>query len=272
MSSISGSETFMRAVYEALLPPGAIWTMEYGAGFDQFIAALAANNVDLKDFLAELNLIRSPKFTRLLTELEEEFGIIPNFELSEAQRRINLDIAKTKRGSLKNAEYLEQILRGLGFDVYVHINNPPVDPDLFLFEAFSCYSGGENAYSGDPSAVCGGVGGYLLVNGDMARETSVYSCLSGGDFAVSGGERAICGIQDYIREDPIVYDIPDDPGYWGLFFFVGGPATRNPSGELTAIQTAGIPIVRASEFNRLILQLKPAHSWAGLIINYIAEE
>jgi hypothetical protein len=261
----------MRVVYEALLPPGAIWIVEHDAGFDRLIAALASNAVDIKDYLAKLSTIRSPRYTEFLTELEQEFGIIPNFNLSEELRRENLGIAKTQRGSLKNADYLEQILRGVGFDVYVHINNPPVNPNQFLFEAFNIYSGGENAYSGNENAVSGGVGGELVVNGDLVIETSVFSCLSGGDFSVSGGKRALAGKKDFIKSDPVVYDIPSDPGYWGLFFFVGGPATRNPSGEITAIATAEIPVFRRSEFRRLILQLKPLHTWAGVIVKYVAE-
>jgi len=267
----SGTESFLRAAFEALLPPGAIWTAEYGAGLDQLISGIVGNNVDIKLFLDKLASLREPEKTEILGSLEREFGAIPAYGATESQRRNNLETAKTRRGSLKNAEYLEFILRDAGFDVYVHINDPPVDPDQFLFEAFSMFLGEESATFGEPTAVFGGIGGYLAVNGELVRETSVISFVFGSDDFVFGGWDAYFGERYAVDSEPVVYTIPADPGYWGLFFFVGGAATRNPSGELIDIEAAEVEVFRRPEFERIILQLKPMHSWAGLIVQYVAE-
>jgi len=52
-------------------------------------------------------------------------------------------------------------------------------------------------------------------------------------------------------------------------FFIGGDATRDPvTHQLTNIETVTLLDSRRSEFEKLILKIKPVHTWAGMMIDY----
>ena len=232
-----------RAVFNALMPPGAIWVPEKDGGLDQLLEGVSDNSEDVSVFLAQLAVLRNASFTQILSDMEKEYGLTQNTSLSEQDRRDRLRAAMTDRYGY-GADYMQDKLQSGGFDVQVHINNPPVDPDQFLFEAFKCPAAKTTSVAGNTNAVAGGFGGELVVNGDLYDANSP-------------------------PRELISYDIPVDPGYWGLFFFVGGDATRDGgTGELLTIDPASISISRREEIRGLIIKYKPLHSWAGLIVNY----
>ena len=213
--------------------------------------------------------IRECQNTPILSDLEKEYGLQSNDKLSLQERIDRLCSAKTSRSGY-GADYMQDKLQQAGFDVQVHINNPPVDPDLFLFEAYKIHcNDNTNAFCGNQNAVCGGIGGSLIVNGDFFTETQELSVTAGSEFAVSGSDKALCGRIFNVLRELVTYTIPNDIGYWGLFFFVGGDATRDGSGELTAIEPAEIAVARREEIIRLIVKYKPSHSWAGFIGTFV---
>lgn len=266
---MSLDDRYFKTLFWALMPRGAIWAPVDAGELDKILDALAARTLAVAGDLDNLKNVRRPELTKFLDELEREFGVVFNPALTEEQRRANLLIAATQRGNIKTSDYLESILRGAGFDVYVHINNPPVDPAPFIFEAYAMYFGDEESFIfGEDTAYFGGIGGYLIVNGELAREISVYSMTFGSDYFIFGNSEAVFGEKYAIERDVVEYTIPTDPNYWGLFFFIGGPATRGPGGELIEIDTAFIPADRRAEFVRLVVQYKPLHSWAAAIVEF----
>lgn len=68
------------------------------------------------------------------------------------------------------------------------------------------------------------------------------------------------------------YEIPNDPGYWPNFIFIGGTATRGGSGELLSVADADVDIRRANELRDLIVSLKQMGVWAILNINLVNPE
>lgn len=262
------SPNISRGTFDSLLPPGAAWSVEQDGDFDKFLDGISENSEVVREFLASLAFIRDCQNTPILSDLEKEYGLQPNGRLSLQERIDRLCAAKTSRSGF-GADYMQDKLQQAGFDVQVHINNPPVDPDLFLFEAFNAYFGFETSVFGNENAIFGGVGGELIVNGDFYIETIVQSVQFNNEFGVFGNERAIFGFEGGVERELVEYSVPSDPGYWGLFFFVGGDATRDGSGALTNIEAAQIATSRRDEIRRLIIQYKPSHSWAGLIVNFI---
>lgn len=263
------SPNISRGTFDSLLPPGAAWSVEQDGDLDKFLDGISDNSEEIREFLSSLAFIRDCQNTPILSDLEKEYGLQPNSNLSLQERIDRLCAAKTSRSGF-GADYMQDKLQQAGFDVQVHINNPPVDPDLFLFEAFKIYcNDGINAFCGNQNAVCGGVGGSLIVNGDFYTETQELSVVCASEFAVSGSDRALCGRIFNVKRELITYTIPGDIGYWGLFFFVGGDATRNVSGELTSIEPAEISVSRREEIIRLIVKYKPSHSWAGFIGTFV---
>ena len=119
-----------RKMIDAFLPPGAIWTPQEDEDFDKLLEGMADNAEVVRAFLDQLADIRRPSATplELLSDLEKEFGIVTNTNLTEQQRRDQLASIKFSRGGNGGKDFLEASLRDAGFDVYVHENDPPVDP------------------------------------------------------------------------------------------------------------------------------------------------
>jgi hypothetical protein len=226
------------------MPPGALWVPETDAGLDQLLDGISENSEETRIFLASLAFLRNASLTPILSDMEKEYGLLQNTSLTEQERRNRLRAAMTDRFGF-GADYMESKLQAAGFDVQVHINNPVVDPDQFLFEAFKCPAAKTTSVAGNTNAVAGGLGGELVVNGDLYDANSP-------------------------PRELIDYTIPADPGYWGLFFFIGGDATRDVvTDELLTIDPALLSISRREEIRGLIVKYKPLHSWAGLIVNYV---
>jgi hypothetical protein len=61
------------------------------------------------------------------------------------------------------------------------------------------------------------------------------------------------------------YDIPENPNYWPLFFFIGDSVTRDEYGNITNIEPINVPDGRRQALKQLILKYKPLHSWCLLV-------
>lgn len=226
-----------RAVIDALLPSGSLWAVEEGEGLDQLLNGIAECIDPVRADMNSLARIRNPLYTTLLADLEREYGVIPRAGSDESTRCANLAAVKASGNGDGSLDYLQSVLNSAGFSVQVHANNPPVDPGFFILYQPSAICGGDTAICG--ASAMGAQRGELLVNGPVYDDQALLS-----------------------------YQVPATAGYWPLFFFVGGDAVRNGSGELTSIADADVPVERRGELRNLILRCKPMHSWAGLRIQY----
>lgn len=227
-----------RDLLDALLPPGSLWVPEDDADFDLLLEGMAANSEALVTYLESLAHLRNPLLTPALADLETEFGIIPDPAMDETLRRGRLLAAKTAGNGDGSAAFMERQLRAAGFDVYVHVNNPPVNPNQFITFSSLLEFGAEEAEFGADDAEFGGTR-RLLVNDGVV-----------------------------VGQFPLIYVNPP-PQYWPLVFFVGGAATRGVGGELTGIAQADVPLSRWNELDTLIIKYKPMWTWCGLSVNYV---
>lgn len=228
-----------RAVINALLPPGSAWSPEADGGFDQLLDGMAANAEVLRERLAGLAVLRDPFLTPILADLEREYGIIPDDTVPETIRRQRLNATITARNGDGSADYLQDRLQAAGFDLYVHVNNPAVDPGTFILFAGSAIMGNADAEFNGENIQFGSKRGELIVNGPV-----------------------------YYEQALVRYAIPTDPTQWPLVFFVGGPATRDDTGALIDIADGAVPVYRRAELVRLIVRYKPMHTFAGLVARY----
>jgi len=268
------SDSVSRQTLNALMPPGSLWNPEINGGLDQLLEGIAESTEDIASFLAELAYLRNPALTTILSDLEKEYGIDVDVNLTETVRRIRLATKAFKNKSNGSVDTLQNALDSSGFGTLtVYKNSPAVDPAIFLTEAFQMVAGGSNAYAGYfPSAgspitsIAGRIGGELLVNGDIYFQQPAY--LSQAGRAYAGGLHGYAGRFDELKRSLIEYQIPTDPNDWPLVFFVGGEATRAGDGSLLTIKNAVVPNERQQELKRLILAYKPIHSWCGLIVTF----
>jgi hypothetical protein len=225
-----------RAVIDALLPGGSLWVPESNGGLDCLLDGIAGNAESVREFLHTLAHIRNPLLTPLLDDLEREFGIVPTDLLTEAVRRQRLAAVKSATSGDGSAAWMEDRLQAAGFDIYVHVNDPVADPNDFIFDGSVTIFGNDAAQFGRDVAMFGGVVGGLIVNGDALDVT---------------------------------YTIPVETEYWPLIFMVGGAATRDGGGVLTAIAPAEVPMSRKDELIKLIVKYKPMFTWATLTVDYV---
>lgn len=288
----------IRQTIDALLPKGSAWDVEPDGGLDLLLDGVADSKDITREFLANLAYLRDSTLTPILDDLEKEYGLVRNSRLTEAERISRLIAARTDRSGF-GADYLQGKLQAAGFDVLVHINNPPADPNLILN-----ISGPQfdlpTAIFGNEEAIFTGAGidviGELLVNGDIWIETLVgpvvdgkydvdrepveYTVPTGTTYLNTfGSEESVFGFGNPAGYGPdgspastpraVFGAVIDWSKYWALVFFVGGTAIRDSAGVITEIYPAEIPTGRREELKRLIVQHKPSHSWCGLVVNYI---
>jgi uncharacterized protein YmfQ (DUF2313 family) len=212
----------MKAVFEALLPPGSLWEPAPLLGFDQFLTALGKNANDVYEQLYALGNLRDPRTTPVLSDLEKEYGILTKTNLSEAVRRQQLAAIKYARPGTASDTDLQTILRNAGFDVYVRRNHPPVDPADILATDFLLEAGEVDAFAGEPNAIAGLGGGELLVNGAIVRTSVDYEAQAGGVLMEANETNAVAGYFTDVTYTPVTYSIPISSDLWPYIFFVTG--------------------------------------------------
>jgi hypothetical protein len=223
-----------RMISDALLPEGAVWNPVHGLGFDCLIDGMADINMTVIDYISALGFIRNPMLTSILSDLETEFGLMPNASLTEQQRRIRLQAVMADKTNDGSAPTLKSRLIANGFNVQVVENSPAVDPSLYTLREWSMVCGNSEAVCGYDTAICGLARDALVVNGNF-----------------------------YIQND----ELPSDEGYWPLIFFIcGGVVTSD--GHITDIIPASVPGSRADELVRLIVKYKPLHTWAVIVAEF----
>lgn len=263
-----------RDTLNALLPEGFTWTPAPDGDYDHLLEGVAENTESIRLVLDQLRYIRDPYKTPVLSDLEADYGILAKSTTTEAVRRRTLAATMFRRNTNPTYELLEEKLQSSGFDVFVHANDPAVDPDTFLDESFNMtcgdiLPGGNDAQCGEPEAICARVGGELLVNGEFYIQQPNYTIQCDESLAQCGEPDALAGQYDSINLFLVEYDVPTDSGYWPLIFFVGGEATRDPvTGAITSIDIAPVPTDRRTEFRTIILRYKPLVTWAALIVVY----
>ena len=234
--------TGMKAVLEALLPHGALWRPRPGGDFDRLLDGMGDNAQEVYDFLDALAHIRDPRRSELLADLEKEFGITTNEQLTEAIRRVALAAAVYAKPSPMSFDNLQDALRASGFeDIYVSPNDPAQDPDGYL--------------------------GVWVVNGPIYdNQAPAYIMQCGGERAYCGNGLALLGYFINIARTMREYDTPPEP-WWPLVFFVHGDSGAWPIEPL--IEPYECPHERYDDLVRLILKYKPMHSWGILIADRI---
>jgi len=212
---------------KALFPKGALWIPKEGGNLDKFIDGLASSLGDVYSYLGNLAKIRDPSVTEILSDLEREYGIIVNSELTEAERRAALDAVAYRARGDGSADFLQAQLRRAGFtNAYVYQNDPAIDPDIYLEGDYACVAGGSIAIAGNDDAFAGwrdGAGGFLIVNGDLVVSTlPEFLAQLNGDSTFAGNDQAVAG---YFETEQVLYGgfaVPATSELWHLIFFVGG--------------------------------------------------
>lgn len=212
----------MKAVFESLLPDGAIWNPKIDGDFDKLLTGLGLCADQVYAELQAAAFYKDPQLTALLKDLEKEYGVLTDLRLTESDRRNQLAVIKYAQRGSGNADYLQDQLQLAGFNVNVISNDPAIDPALIVQIDYLCFAGGFNAYAGEPSAVIGSAGAELLVNGGMYTLTPLYMIQAGGDLSYAGQTEALAGYFESLLYNLFLYQLINDVNRWRYVFFIGG--------------------------------------------------
>jgi hypothetical protein len=270
--------SFMRQVHDALSPQGPAWEPAPSGKFDRLLDGFADNAQAVLDDLESLAYIRNPnKVPReLLPDLEREYGIDPDDTIPNDDRREGLGTVVYRPRASSLVRELQSALDKAGYGVNGYgltvtpNGTPAINPQLIINENFvlTAHEYPSLYAAGTPIAYAGERGGYYLVNGDHFNSRPIYPGAGTGMTALPFPSASCAGYYEGYQgyENEYTADIPQ--AYWPFAFFVGGTVTRNEDGSVASIATVTVPIGRRQELHRLILRVKPLHSWCGCLIVY----
>lgn len=237
-------------LFKHLLPTGRAWSITADKPLRKFFEALGdlvsgpraeADNIFLDIF---------PSTTTKLSEWEKQFGLGAALP-TEAQRRARLAAAWSDVGGQSPA-YIQDLLQANGFDVFVHDwwvpgTEPPVGTDAAA-TARNPLTVLSAQYVGTvPGVDCGEA---LAECGEAFAECGNYS-----------GSVGYPLVNKFVYDsDNVGYTVSSDPATWPFYMYVGGPNF----GDI-----AEVPASRRYEFEALLLKIRPAQLWIGVIVRYV---
>jgi hypothetical protein len=270
---------FLR-IYTHLLPTGAAWRLGFQKQLTKFFNGLTGFPSDARAYADLVFLDAFPSTTRQVPLWRSQFGIEPG--ANDAADRLQLDTAWKSQGG-QDPDYLQSILQGAGFPLYMHewwTDDPP-------FKQPCC--GDSRAKCGDSKALASSRSykrfvrdprNYTLQPATGTVQCSAFpdqpQCSSFGDQPQSNAflsnEPGYLVNLDLTRSAPPA--IPDDtaqsapdakafdwvPATWPYFFYVGGATFPN---------RVSIPASRRAELERLVLKLRPSQQWVVMLVDYV---
>ena len=258
---------FLR-VYQHLLPKAKAWQLTINKQLRQFFDGLTEPlGDDVKEFADLIFDDIDPQKTRELDAWEAQFGL-NSTDLTEQERRDRIEATWQALGG-QDPRYIEDTLRGAGFDVFVHewwADDTPTarNPLLVLNDGINplqyiANCGTQKANCGHSEANCGATNqptGFPLVNKILEALTTA---ICGAAAMSCGNSEAICGATS-ATYSPKRYAVPSDVDKWPYFLYIGGQTYPNH---------ATVPITRQNEFETLCLKICPTQQWLGMLINYV---
>ncbi len=238
-------------------------------GLWQLIAGMQANDDVLIGDMGLLAFIRDPLLTPVLDDLENEYGLPNNTNLTDAERRELLAAWVYDGDANGSPSYLQAQLHEAGFtNLFVHTNDPAVDPDPFFDDPDQIYMGDTGAQMGEADVMCSNLeAGFMLVNGNQFFFEIDYLAFFGDTLQQMGEDDAMCGDYSGVSKTLVDYPTELDENAWPLVFFVAAEdVTRDVDGYLTDIPYATVPREKITYAIQLIAKIKPMHSWCGFLV------
>lgn len=219
-----------------LLPDGAAWRTTADKLLRRLFAGLAEEPGAIVGFVDDVYDDLLPQTTRELEAWEKQFAL--RGIGTDQERRDILEATWQATGG-QSPRYLQDVLQGAGFDLYVHewwSSGPPYvarDPRSYTNEPLI-----GTVQCGEPLAQCGEP--TALANAFLVNEPGY--------------------IVNLTLQPTAPPPVPDDSSKWPFFVYVCGEVF----GTIVDIQAT-----RRAELEELLLKHFPAHLWIVTLVNYV---
>ena len=248
-------------LWKVVLPQSRAFSLIINKTMRRFFGGLCYPQ-DFRDESDRMYKQLDPQVTDALLKWESQF-YLPDTGLTEQQRRDRLEATWKMTGGQSPA-YLQSILRGYGFDVYVHDWWMPAGNKNLTMGSSVSFMGGEFSFMGqlfdnypspwDPNLIL--IPPYYPLVNKIASQ--VFAPITMGSGSAYMGNAFMGDVID--TEFTPDYPIPSNPDKWRYFCYVGGEEMPNQ---------ATVPLSRKNEFEELILAIFPAQLWVGIIVEYV---
>ena len=262
-------------IFQHLLPRSRTWSLTTPRALTSFFEGLSGFGQDARVFIDNVYFDVFPQTTRELDAWDRQFGFQDNAGLTEQQRRDRLEGVWRAVGG-QDPRYIQDTLQDAGFNLFVYdwwepSSRPAVgvpgcavahDPRAVLNPPDLNAEAGEMIMqAGETLAEAGTslsqANGFALIDAVRPRVPDVTVVAGSGVFA--GETESVAGFYASFRNDFDEPEIPDDPAKWPFFLYIGGA----PFGSV-----ATVPIERREELETLVLGIRPAHVWLGMLVQY----
>jgi len=262
--------SFYRRILDLAWFSGPIHRPKPGGHYAAWRDAIANCLEFIRTDILSLSYMRDPSRTPRLMDLQTEFGVTDDVNLTDA---VKIDLLNTKRyrkDTNATDDDLQTLLDKGGFNLTVYNNSPTgpaIDPALIMDQNFQLQAlGGTNYYAGNDDAYAGRSGGIVLANGDTFNQTSGFVGVGWPLYA--GNTIANAGYFTGLVRSLVIYPLPPLAINWPFFFFVGGDATFAADGSILTIAQGQVPTEQRNRLEEIILGFKPLFTWCGMVITF----
>ena len=249
-------------VIKGLLPAGQAFKLPFENDLYKFHKAQAEEPNRICDFYVDVRSAGIPTLDMpadSLTDWESYLGILTNSGLTDTQRRERI-IGKYYSVGGQGPDYIEDRFQAAGFPVFVYENNPTLGAREYITLSGDFLSG--DALSGDftdrlnPASLAG----ILYASPPIFTNQKDYLGSSLGDTNVEMGDFQLGEFSKTLIIE-VEYSIPPDSATVIFFWFLAGPGG--------IFDFVDIPADRQNDFESLVFQLKPAHTWVIAQVNFV---
>ncbi len=251
-------------VIQGLLPPGQAFKLPFENDLYKFHKAEAEEPNRICDFYVDVRSSGIPTVDMpadSLTDWESYLGLLTNTGLTDAQRRERI-IGKYYSVGGQGPDYIEERFQSAGFPVFVYENNPALGAREYITLLGDTGIQMDDFQLGDFTDRINPVslGGILYAGPPIFITQKDYLGSSLGDTNVEMGDFQLGEFLETLLTE-LEYTISADSATFIFFWFLAGPGG--------IFDFVDIPADRQADFESLIFQLKPAHTWIVAQVNFI---
>ena len=250
-------------VIKQLLPKGRAFRLPFENDLYKFHKSQAEEPGRICTFYESVRDAGIPPSIPLaaLNDWETFLGLPINSSLTVTERNERI-LGKLTAVGGQGPDYIQDTFQAAGFPVYVYENNPAMGAREYVTRLgdtgieMGDFDLGDYTDRIDPRSL----GGILYANPPIWLNKNNYLGSRLGDTNVEMGDFDL-GQYTATLVFEFEYVIPSDSATFIFFWFLAGPGG--------IFDFVNIPADRQTDFENLIYQLKPAHSWVIAQVNYV---